>query len=156
MRGIGLAAVAAFCMAIPCNAQTTEGAISLGLGGLMNFRATGLIVQPSGGLDVPVAGSFGVWGEAAWGVAAEGELREFSLGMSHRFHRAKDREVPFVKFGVAFTPSAPSGKSLTGVDFGAGVTYWTSSRRGLRLEAHDVVWGTSFNELVGRIGIALR
>ena len=143
-------------LARPCKAETTQGAMSIGLGYLTTFADANAIVQLSGGVDVPVSKSLNFWGDGAWDTNGEGVASQLTLGASHRFSPTNKGAFPFVVGGLDFS-SLPKGW-IWGAHVGAGATFWTSHHRGLRMEIHNVIWGGafSFDEIVGRIGLTFR
>src|SRR5436190_3325787 len=92
---LGMVAVAA-----PCQAETTQGAVSIGLGYLTTFAYANTIVQFSGSVDVPVSKSVSVWGDGAFEGNGEGAASQVSLGGSHRFSPTNNG-APFVEGGFA-------------------------------------------------------
>src|SRR5262249_60468377 len=85
--------------ALPCKAETAQGAMSIGLGYLTTFADANTIVQLSGGVDVPLSKSLNFWGDGAWDMSGEGAVSQLTLGASHRFSPTNKGAFPFVAVG---------------------------------------------------------
>src|SRR5262245_51543871 len=130
MKSALLLAFILVLLAPPCEAETTQGAMSIGLGSLTTFADANTIAQPSGGIDVPLSKSLSFWGDGAWDVSGEGVASELTLGASHRFSPTNKGIFPLVMGGLDIG-FFPVGRKW-GASIGAGATFWTSRHRGLR------------------------
>ena len=152
-------------------AQTVGGSFSAGIGGFMCCTGTVTAVDLGGGVDVPfgpqvsLAGQFRVVGPLGDDRSGPSSPYRFStlqlLDLDGSFyfgsvHSARRSVLPFLTGGLTLVFGG-DGTGATG-NFGGGVDYWFTERRGMRLEVRDDIlpqFGTT-HVIVLRGGIIFR
>src|ERR1051326_3761430 len=169
IQRVALLAVLLTAPARPVNAQGISGELFAGAGAFACCEGTASAWEIGAGVIVPVgraasiSATIGGIGPVGEGIVREhsgyvvfGKVPVGSLSGAYHFRPTPHRLRPFVAAGIGTGISGDV--AVGGLNFGGGVDFWTSERRGLRIELHDQLlqeFGTT-HVVVMRIGLLVR
>jgi len=121
------------------NAQTTGQGYVVGGGGVYsNPFTSGTVAEVAGGGEALIENRLGIGGEL--GFVFEGSATASLKASLHFPNQRTSSMVPFVGGGYTRLAYLTDRGGANALNIGAGVTFWSSGRKGLLIEFRDVIY----------------